>query len=150
VEGLLHSQVSQLLWAAQGKTHPSGYLTAPSAGALYTLGVYLVVGMVEGLPVGWRYVYMETGSVAQNNYFQAENLDLGTVLIGAFQDDQVVLAIGISDEETPVGIMPVGWKLISFRQPSGSEVALAGDGRGPGARINRSLARFPNRADHHL
>jgi SagB-type dehydrogenase family enzyme len=45
-------QASQLLWAAQGVTHPQGYRTAPSAGALYPLEVYLVAGQVEGLDPG--------------------------------------------------------------------------------------------------
>jgi SagB-type dehydrogenase family enzyme len=44
--------VSQLLWAAQGITHENGYRTAPSAGALYPLEVYLVAGNVTGLPKG--------------------------------------------------------------------------------------------------
>jgi len=44
--------VSQLLWAAQGITHEHGYRTAPSAGALYPLEVYLVAGHVEDLPKG--------------------------------------------------------------------------------------------------
>jgi SagB-type dehydrogenase family enzyme len=44
--------VSQLLWAAQGITHPDGLRTAPSAGALYPLEVYLVAGAVSGLRPG--------------------------------------------------------------------------------------------------
>jgi SagB-type dehydrogenase family enzyme len=46
------AETSQLLWAAQGITS-GGYLrTAPSAGALYPLEVYLVVGEVESLSSG--------------------------------------------------------------------------------------------------
>lgn len=48
--------VGQVLWAAQGVTHPEGRRTAPSAGATYPLEVYLVAGAVEGLPAGvYRY-----------------------------------------------------------------------------------------------
>jgi len=46
------SAVSQLLWAAQGVTQRSGFRTAPSAGALYPLEVYVVAGNVEGLAAG--------------------------------------------------------------------------------------------------
>jgi SagB-type dehydrogenase family enzyme len=46
------AELSQILWAAQGITDPSGKRTAPSAGALYPLEVYIVVGDVEGLPEG--------------------------------------------------------------------------------------------------
>jgi SagB-type dehydrogenase family enzyme len=45
-------QVAQLLWAAQGITDSEGRRTAPSAGALYPLEVYLVAGNVEGLSAG--------------------------------------------------------------------------------------------------
>jgi SagB-type dehydrogenase family enzyme len=45
-------EVSQLLWATQGITGPSGYRTAPSAGALYPLEVYVVLpeGVYHYLP----------------------------------------------------------------------------------------------------
>ncbi len=46
------ADVSQLLWAAQGTTALGGYRTAPSAGALYPLELYLVAGNVEGLLAG--------------------------------------------------------------------------------------------------
>ncbi len=36
------AELGQLLWAAQGITHPAGLRTAPSAGALYPLEIYLV------------------------------------------------------------------------------------------------------------
>ena len=45
-------EISQLLWAMQGITEPSGGRTAPSAGALYPLEIYLVVGNVKDLPAG--------------------------------------------------------------------------------------------------
>jgi SagB-type dehydrogenase family enzyme len=36
-------EIGQLLWAAQGITNPTGYRTAPSAGALYPLEVYVII-----------------------------------------------------------------------------------------------------------
>lgn len=41
-EPLSASEISQLLWAAQGITDAHGHRTAPSAGALYPLEVYAV------------------------------------------------------------------------------------------------------------
>ena len=56
-EPLNLAEISQLLWAAQGITDPRGYRTAPSAGALYPLEVYLLAGDVEGLEAGiYRYL----------------------------------------------------------------------------------------------
>ena len=55
-EPLTLPEVSQLLWAAQGITSPEGFRTAPSAGALYPLEVYVVAGKVENLSPGiYRY-----------------------------------------------------------------------------------------------
>ncbi|UCE51602.1 MAG: SagB/ThcOx family dehydrogenase [Desulfobacterales bacterium] len=57
-EPLTLAEVSQLLWAAQGITAPRGYRTAPSAGALYPLEVYLVAGKVNDLSEGiYKYKY---------------------------------------------------------------------------------------------
>jgi SagB-type dehydrogenase family enzyme len=51
------AEISQLLWAAQGVTHDRGYRTAPSAGALYPLEVYVIAGNVTGLAAGvYRYM----------------------------------------------------------------------------------------------
>ncbi len=55
-EPLSLAQVSQLLWAAQGLTADWGGRTAPSAGGLYPLEVYLVANSVEGLgPGAYKY-----------------------------------------------------------------------------------------------
>ncbi len=159
------AEVGQLLWAAQGINRTGGYRTAPSAGALYPLEVYLLAGHVEGLPVGLyhylpenhalesfqsgdkraalseaalsqemiteapvvivitaiyqrtmvkyrqrgeQYVHMEVGSAAQNVYLQAVSLKLGTVFIGAFYDSQVQTTLGLSKDEIPLCLMPVG------------------------------------------
>jgi SagB-type dehydrogenase family enzyme len=167
-------EVSQLLWAAQGFTNPDGKRTAPSAGALYPLEIYLLAGNVTDLPVGIyhykprnheliliregdirqnmfeaalqqsavkdaaivlvicadydrttvkygqrgiQYVHMEVGNVSQNVYLQVESLDLGTVFIGAFHDDEVKAVLQIRDEENPLGLMPVGRKLPSGEAP---------------------------------
>lgn len=45
-------ELAQLLWAAQGVTHGDGLRTAPSAGALYPLEVYVVAGRIQGLNGG--------------------------------------------------------------------------------------------------
>ena len=163
-ERLTLAEVSQLLWAAQGITVGWGGRTAPSAGALYPMEIYLVAGEVEGLEAGVyryspkehviqkkvegdmrqklsdaalgqeviqdapislilaavyerttrkygqrgiRYVHIEVGHVGQNVYLQAETLGLGTVMVGAFDDQKVKELLGLDNEE-PLGIMPVG------------------------------------------
>lgn len=57
-EPLTLKETSQLLWAAQGITASQwGGRTAPSAGALYPLEVYLVARKIEGVEPGvYRYV----------------------------------------------------------------------------------------------
>lgn len=157
--------VGQLLWAAQGITGPGGLRTAPSAGALYPLELYVVAGEVDGLapgvyhysppdhalrllaagdnrsalsqaalgqaPVadapavialaavferttakygerGEDYVHMEVGAAAQNVYLQATALGLGTVFIGAFDDEAVGRVLRLDEDETILCLMPVG------------------------------------------
>ncbi len=47
--------VSQLLWATQGITAPGGERTAPSAGALYPLEIYVATGMTSLDPAVYHY-----------------------------------------------------------------------------------------------
>lgn len=52
-ELMTKSELSQLLWAAQGITnHENSFRTAPSAGALYPVETYLVVNSVEDVEPG--------------------------------------------------------------------------------------------------
>jgi SagB-type dehydrogenase family enzyme len=162
---ILLAELSQLVWAAQGMTDQRGARTAPSAGALYPLELYVVAGNVEGLPAGiykyvpgrhellavskgdrrsdlWnvalrqsslrsaalvlvlsgvygrttakygergiRYVHMEAGHAAQNVYLQSAALRFGTVVVGAFHDEDVKKLFKMADGEMPLYIMPVG------------------------------------------
>jgi len=60
-------QLSQILWAAYGITEPrpnpllrGGLRTAPSAGALFPLEIYVAVGNVKGIETGlYKYVSQE-------------------------------------------------------------------------------------------
>jgi SagB-type dehydrogenase family enzyme len=161
------SDLSQLLWAAQGITREEGYRTTPSAGALYPIEIYIVTDNVcdlskgvykyntyehnlavvaegeiqqslaevslrqdavsNGAAVlvitgvyerttgkygdrGIRYVHIEVGNVSQNIYLQATSLDIGTVFIGAFDDENIKTLLKMRPNEQPLGIMPVGKK----------------------------------------
>lgn len=165
-EPLSLSQLSQILWSAQGLTR-GRFRTAPSAGATYPLEIYVVIGedgvidlkagiyhyevqnhslalrqegdvreelcraalnqdFIRQAPVsiiiaaiyrrtcdhygrrGERYVHMEVGHVGQNIHLQAEALGLGTVAVGAFEDERVRKILGLEEEIKPLYIMPIG------------------------------------------
>ncbi|MCL1881649.1 MAG: SagB/ThcOx family dehydrogenase [Oscillospiraceae bacterium] len=164
---LTKEQLSQLLWAAYGISEQTQNLrTAPSAGALYPLEIYSIIGEVSGISAGvYRYnplehqlikvvsgdvrselrsstfgnqqmveiapltifyttvferstarygergimyTHMEVGHSAQNVYLQATALGLGTCAIGAFHEDIVSELLQLSENETPLYLLPVG------------------------------------------
>ena len=55
-----------------------------------------------------RFMYMEAGHVSQNIYLQSTALELGTVAIGAFDDEGIMELMELEDGEYPLYIMPVG------------------------------------------
>jgi SagB-type dehydrogenase family enzyme len=55
-----------------------------------------------------RYVPMEAGHVGENIYLQAEALDLATVAVGAFRDEEVRSLLELPDDHRPLYIFPVG------------------------------------------
>jgi len=59
---------------------------------------------------GRRYVHNEVGHLSQNIYLVCEDLNLATVEVGAFHDDEVKRVLGLSAELEPLAIMPVGHK----------------------------------------
>lgn len=164
-EQLKLEEIGQLLWAAQGITGEGFLRTAPSAGALYALDLYLITGEVKGLSEGIfkydpfkhelkqissgdkrkditraalgqpclsngkafiiitgvydritkkygergiRYTHIEVGHAVQNIYLQSVSLDIGTVIVGAFNDDKIQNVLKLNPKEIPFAIMPLG------------------------------------------
>jgi len=75
------NELAQLLWSAQGITHPDGFRTSPSAGALYPLEVYAVCYSVSGLEMG---VY----------HYSPFYHSLTVKALGDFRKDMVSYALG--------------------------------------------------------
>jgi len=67
---------------------------------------------------GFRYVFMDVGHAAQNVYLMATALGLGTVGVGAFNDEEVATILGLRSDEVPAYLMPVG--VPSYRAPKSS------------------------------
>jgi len=95
------AEVSQLLWAAQGVTHGEGLRTAPSAGALYPLELYLIAGDVRDLPAGvYRYGHsphrLET---LRKGQFRAD-LAAAALHQGWLEDSAVILVFAAVEART--------------------------------------------------
>ena len=58
---------------------------------------------------GGRYVDMEAGHVGQNVYLVATALGLGTVVVGAFHDEQVQQVLRLPKDQVPLYLIPVGY-----------------------------------------
>lgn len=56
-----------------------------------------------------RYIYMEVGHVAQNIHLQAVALGVGSVPVGAFEDEQVAKVLSLPENRKPLYIIPVGY-----------------------------------------
>ncbi|HLD35271.1 MAG TPA: SagB/ThcOx family dehydrogenase [Planctomycetota bacterium] len=56
-----------------------------------------------------RYTDIEAGHIGQNVSLEAVSLGLGTVMIGAFDDEAVKDVLALPDNESPLYIIPVGY-----------------------------------------
>lgn len=95
------AEVSQLLWAAQGITGSGGVRTAPSAGALYPLELYLVAGSVEGLTEG-VYKYRPDGHELIRSVDGDKRIELSRAALGqtSVRDAGAVLLLTAVYERT--------------------------------------------------
>ena len=58
-----------------------------------------------------RYVHIEAGNASQNLLLQATALRLGSVIVGAFDDDALSRLLNLPESEKPLLILPIGHKL---------------------------------------
>ncbi len=58
---------------------------------------------------GIRYTYIEVGHCAQNIHLEAVALGLGSVPIGAFEDQKVKKVLDLPDNLEPLYIIPIGY-----------------------------------------
>lgn len=56
-----------------------------------------------------RYIYLEVGHAAQNLMLQAAALGLGTVPVGAYNDEAVTQILALSGNTIPLYILPIGY-----------------------------------------
>lgn len=59
-------------------------------------------------PRAERYVHMEVGHLGQNVHLQAVALGLGSVPVGAFDDDAVADVLDLPPDHAPLYLVPVG------------------------------------------
>jgi SagB-type dehydrogenase family enzyme len=58
---------------------------------------------------GIRYVHIEVGHAAQNLHLMAVALGLGSVPVGAFNDELIKKLLKLSKDEEPLYLVPVGY-----------------------------------------
>ncbi|MEP3163548.1 MAG: nitroreductase family protein [Marinobacter sp.] len=57
---------------------------------------------------GARYVYMETGALAQNVHLQSSALGVGCVLVAGFNDSKVKEALRLPSDLEPTALLCIG------------------------------------------
>ncbi len=102
------------------KVKKEGDLLKEIAGATYQVemcsgaaGIIVITAIVERTVSvygerGMRYIYMEAGHAAENLSLQGVALNIGSVLVGAFDDLRVIKALSLSKGEIPLYIIPIG------------------------------------------
>jgi len=58
---------------------------------------------------GVRFVHFEVGLATENACLAAAAMGLGSVVVGAFRDEQITQVVGLREDERPLLLLPVGW-----------------------------------------
>jgi SagB-type dehydrogenase family enzyme len=114
-EPLELSQLSQILWSAEGTTLRSDLArTALDQEFIIEAPVDIVICALHHRTFyrygrrGERYFHIEVGHVGENIHLQAVALGLAIVEIGAFHDEKVRKVLGVDGQTEPLYIMPLG------------------------------------------
>jgi SagB-type dehydrogenase family enzyme len=119
------SDISQILWAAQGITNPRGYRTAPSAGALYPLELFVVAGNVKDLPEGvYRYLPEDHNLDRILDGDKRDDLYEVSLRQSAIKDAASVLVISAVYERTTVKYGDRGIRYVHIEVGHATENAL--------------------------
>lgn len=114
--------IAQLLWAAQGITTEEGGRTAPSAGALYPLEIYLVSGNVTGLAPGvYHYLPADHSLDLIEEGDKRKLLYAGASLQGAVKNAAAVFVITAVYERTIVKYFERGKKYVHMEAGHASQ-----------------------------
>lgn len=117
-DGLYHFQVSDssLELVSEGQYEEQVHIASNEQAAVGGSPVTIILAArfdrstVKYSDRGYRYAYMEAGSICQNIYLQATALGLGTVAVGAFNDDALNEFLDIDGvREAALMMMPVGY-----------------------------------------
>ncbi len=117
-KGLYHFQVSDssLELVAKGDFDEQAHVASNEQEAVGSSPITLILSArfdrstVKYSDRGYRYTYMEAGCICQNIYLQAVALGMGTVAVGAFNDDALNKLLGVDGlNEAALLMMPVGY-----------------------------------------
>jgi len=115
--GLYHFQVSDnsLELIKEGDFDRQIYKAANEQDAVGSSPVTLILtarfdrSIVKYGDRGYRYIYIEAGAICENIYLEATSLGLGTVAVGAFNDDSLNRLLEIDGaDEAALLVMPLG------------------------------------------
>lgn len=152
------AEVSQLVWSAQGITYKGRYRTAPSAGALYPLEIFLVVGKVHNLGTG---VYKYLPSTHQLALMDGEDKrsELATAALDQswVRENAALLVFSAVEKRTTVkyGLRGIGYVYMEVGHAA-QNVFLQVQSLGLGATVvgafddeqTRKILNLPE--DHHI
>lgn len=106
-------EISQLLWAAQGITSEEGGRTAPSAGALYPLELYVVSGEIKTVPQGvYHYIPSDHSMELVTDGDKRKLLSAAALMQGSLQHAPAVIVIAAEYQRTTVKYMERGRRYV--------------------------------------